>query len=80
VAIAGLQQLGAPAWVQPVFNGTVLVLAVGLSGYATRAKAARARARQLARIGEGSERSPQSPTDTAATVTDGPRPMEEISG
>jgi len=56
------------------------VLAVGLSGYATRAKAARARARQLARIGEGSERSPQSPTDTAATVTDGPRPMEEISG
>jgi ribose transport system permease protein len=53
VAISGLQQLGAAAWVQPVFNGTVLVVAVGLSGYATRVKAARARARQLARIGEG---------------------------
>jgi ribose transport system permease protein len=57
VAVSGLQQLGAAAWVQPVFNGTVLVVAVGLSGYATRIKAARARARQLARIGEGAEQS-----------------------
>jgi ribose transport system permease protein len=56
VAVSGLQQLGAAAWVQPVFNGTVLVVAVGLSGYATRVKAARARERQLARIGEGVER------------------------
>jgi ribose transport system permease protein len=53
VAVSGLQQLGAAAWVQPVFNGTVLVVAVGLSGYATRVKVARARERQLARIGEG---------------------------
>jgi ribose transport system permease protein len=59
VAVSGLQQLGAAAWVQPVFNGTVLVVAVGLSGYATRVKAARARARQLARIGEGTDRSPR---------------------
>lgn len=50
VAVSGLQQLGAPFWVQPVFNGTVLLVAVGLSGYAARAKAARAKARQLARI------------------------------
>jgi ribose transport system permease protein len=50
VAVSGLQQLGAASWVQPVFNGTVLVVAVGLSGYATRVKATRARARQLARI------------------------------
>jgi ribose transport system permease protein len=55
VAISGLEQLGAPAWVQPVFNGTVLVVAVGLSGYATRIKAAQARARQLARIGGGGQ-------------------------
>jgi ribose transport system permease protein len=55
VAVSGLQQLGAAAWVQPVFNGTVLVVAVGLSGYATRVKTARARARQLARIGESSQ-------------------------
>ncbi|NYJ01993.1 ribose transport system permease protein [Nocardioides thalensis] len=50
VAVSGLQQLGAPFWVQPVFNGSVLIVAVGLSGYAARAKAARARARQLARL------------------------------
>jgi ribose transport system permease protein len=56
VAVSGLQQLGAAAWVQPVFNGAVLILAVGVSGYATRAKAARARSRQLARIGGAADR------------------------
>ena len=50
VAISGLQQLGAAPWVRPVFNGTVLVVAVGLSGYASRLKATRARTRQLARL------------------------------
>jgi ribose transport system permease protein len=50
VAVSGLQQLGAPFWVQPVFNGAILIIAVGLSGYAARVKATRARARQLARI------------------------------
>lgn len=53
VAVSGLQQLGAPFWVQPVFNGAVLVVAVGLSGYAARITSARARARQLARIDSG---------------------------
>jgi ribose transport system permease protein len=53
VAVSGLQQLGAPFWVQPVFNGAILIIAVGLSGYAARVKAARARARQLARIDGG---------------------------
>jgi len=75
VAVSGLQQLGAPAWVQPVFNGTVLVIAVGLSGYATRVKAARARARQLARLGEGSQRPLGHPPGAAGSVGDGHRPV-----
>ena len=57
VAVSGLQQLGAPFWVQPVFNGAVLIVAVGLSGYAARIKATRARARQLARISDGGPQS-----------------------
>lgn len=69
VAISGLQQLGAAAWVQPVFNGTVLIVAVGLSGYATRIKAARARRRQLERLGASVS------GRLAESV-----PMEEISG
>lgn len=73
VAVSGLQQLGAPAWVQPVFNGTVLVVAVGLSGYATRVKAARARTRQLARISNAGHRvvapRPDSADDVAALAT-----------
>ncbi len=31
IGIDGLQLIGAPAWVGPVFNGTALLLAVGLS-------------------------------------------------
>ena len=31
VGITGLQQLGAPLWVGPVFNGLALVVAVGLA-------------------------------------------------
>jgi len=76
VAISGLQQLGAASWVQPVFNGTVLIIAVGLSGYATRVKAARARRRQLERLGESLL---ASDPDTAAALADGD-PLEPISG
>jgi ribose transport system permease protein len=36
VAVSGLQQLGAEFYVEPMFNGAMLVLAVGLAGYAER--------------------------------------------
>ena len=36
VTVAGLEQLGAQFYVEPVFNGAMLVLAVGLAGYAAR--------------------------------------------
>lgn len=61
VAVSGLQQLGAPSWVQPVFNGTVLLVAVGLSGYAVRIKAARAKSRQLSRISESAPHAKKPP-------------------
>lgn len=47
VAVAGLQQLGAQFYVEPLFNGSILLLAVGLAGYA-----ARRRVRSRARIDE----------------------------
>jgi ribose transport system permease protein len=31
VLVAGVQQLGAPYWVSPVFNGLALIVAVGLA-------------------------------------------------
>jgi ribose transport system permease protein len=49
VAVTGLQQMGAALWVEPVFQGTVLFIAVGLSAWTTRYRARRAR---LARIRE----------------------------
>lgn len=39
VAVAGLQQLGAQYFVEPLFNGSMLVLAVGLAAYASRRRA-----------------------------------------
>ena len=36
VTVAGLNQLGAPFFVEPLFNGTMLIVAVGLSMTAAR--------------------------------------------
>ena len=36
VAVAGLTQLGAPFFVENLFNGAMLILAVGLAGYTHR--------------------------------------------
>ena len=47
IAISGLQQLGAPAWFESVFNGTALAGSVALSGWAVRLRAERAKTRQL---------------------------------
>jgi ribose transport system permease protein len=48
--IAGLQQIGASIWVTPVFNGAGLIIAVGLSRWASLIASARERGRQLARL------------------------------
>jgi ribose transport system permease protein len=39
--VTGLQQLGVPSWVEPVFNGLALVIAVAFSGYVARTRARR---------------------------------------
>jgi ribose transport system permease protein len=36
VGISGIQQLGGAFWVEPLFNGVTLVLAIGIAGYAQR--------------------------------------------
>ena len=36
VGIAGLQQLGGAFFVEPMFNGLTLIVAIGLAGYAQR--------------------------------------------
>jgi ribose transport system permease protein len=46
VGISGIQQLGGAFWVEPLFNGLTLLLAIGLAGYAQRR-------RRLARSGAG---------------------------
>ena len=37
--VSGLQQLGFAPWVQDLFNGAVLLVAVAVSGYLTRLRA-----------------------------------------
>ena len=40
VGIAGIQQFGASFWVEPMFNGVTLLIAIGIAGYAQRRRGA----------------------------------------
>ncbi len=50
IAVAGLQQLGAPVWFEPVFNGSALVLAVASSQWALRHRRQRAKNKEMAAL------------------------------
>ncbi|MDQ0467856.1 ribose transport system permease protein [Labrys wisconsinensis] len=43
VGIAGIQQFGGSFWVEPMFNGVTLLIAIGIAGYAQRRRGASAR-------------------------------------
>ncbi|HVO53011.1 MAG TPA: ABC transporter permease [Solirubrobacterales bacterium] len=43
VTVSGLQQLGAQSWVDPLFNGLMLIVAVGVAGWVSRLRAAAGR-------------------------------------
>jgi ribose transport system permease protein len=38
IGIAGIQQLGGEFYVEPLFNGGTLIIAIALAGYAQRNK------------------------------------------
>lgn len=40
VGISGIQQLGGAFWVEPLFNGVTLLVAIGIAGYAQRRRGA----------------------------------------
>lgn len=41
VGISGIQQFGGSFWVEPMFNGATLLIAIGIAGYAQRRKGAK---------------------------------------
>ncbi len=43
VGISGIQQFGGSFWVEPMFNGVTLLIAIGIAGYAQRRKGAEKR-------------------------------------
>jgi len=43
IGISGIQQLGGSFWVEPMFNGLTLLVAIGIAGYAQRKRVAPAR-------------------------------------
>lgn len=45
VGISGIQQLGGAFFVEPLFNGVTLLIAIGLAGYAQRLRSSTLRAR-----------------------------------
>ena len=56
IGISGIQQFGASFFVEPLFNGATLLVAIGIAGYAQR------------RRGTGSVRAPASPARTGGTT------------
>jgi len=66
VGIAGLQQLGAQFYVQYLFNGATLALAVGLAGFAARRRIARLRQADVtrSRSGDGARADKQAMIDS----------------
>ncbi|TIT26728.1 MAG: ABC transporter permease, partial [Mesorhizobium sp.] len=40
VGISGIQQFGGSFWVEPLFNGVTLLVAIGIAGYAQRRRGA----------------------------------------
>lgn len=40
IGISGIQQIGGSFWVEPMFNGVTLLVAIGIAGYAQRRKGA----------------------------------------
>jgi ribose transport system permease protein len=65
VAVTGLEQMGAALWVEPLFQGAVLFIAVGLSAWTARYRAGRAR---QARLRELEERRAHDPDAGGAPV------------
>jgi ribose transport system permease protein len=43
IGISGIQQFGGSFWVEPMFNGTTLLIAIGIAGYAQRKKGAKSK-------------------------------------
>lgn len=44
IGIAGIQQMGGLFWVEPLFNGVTLLVAIGIAGYAQRRRGSATRA------------------------------------
>lgn len=76
VAIAGLQQLGLPFYVEYLFNGLMIVLAVGIAGYIGRRRAAgrRAEARAHTVGGDGETEPGETGEQYPASADPGPPP------
>jgi ribose transport system permease protein len=63
VAVTGLEQMGASLWVEPVFQGTVLFVAVGLSAWTARYRARRAQKARLLELEERKAHDSDVPSD-----------------
>jgi len=55
IGISGIQQLGGSFWVEPMFNGLTLLVAIGIAGYAQRKRVAASRAPDPAADNETSD-------------------------
>ena len=62
VGISGIQQFGGSFWVEPLFNGVTLLVAIGIAGYAQRKRGG------VIKIGRSTDTN--NPDDTASPESD----------
>ena len=74
VTVAGLNQLGAPFFVEPLFNGSMLILAVGLAVQAAGRRQRRGTEAETAARRRDRRRSPNRERNIAMDDGKGPRP------
>jgi ribose transport system permease protein len=66
IGITGLQQLGAEFYVEPMFNGLTLLIAIGLAGLTGRRRVQMQRAREIAQHSSTSTSTPSPPDKSSS--------------
>ena len=66
IGISGIQQSGGSFWVEPMFNGVTVLVAIGIAGYAQRKRGAASKAPRVAPTNPG-----LAPAATKPIVTKG---------
>ena len=80
VGISGIQQFGGSFWVEPLFNGVTLLVAIGIAGYAQRKRGGTAPLRPVSAVTPGGGAGPDAPDGAGTSPARTPPARTSSSG